>query len=156
MTTIPFIPGRMHMADTTESSIVINASPEAIMEVIADLPAYPEWSDGVKSVEVLATNDDGRPAQARFTFDAGLIKDTYDLDYTWHGNESVDWTLVQASMLKMMDGTYTLTDKGDGTTEVAYKLAVDVNIPMLGMMKRKAEKSIVDTALKGLKKRVEG
>ena len=59
-------------------------------------------------------------------------------------------------MLKVMDGTYTLSETADGQTEVAYKLAVDVNIPMLGMMKRKAEKVIVDTALKGLKKRVEG
>jgi hypothetical protein len=38
---------------------------------------------------------------------------------------------------------------------VHYRLAVDVKIPMIGMIKRKAEKVIVDTALKGLKKRVE-
>lgn len=145
------------MADTTESSITINASSAAVMDVIADLPSYPEWSDGVKAVEVLSTTDDGRPAQARFTFDAGVLKDTYELDYTWNGNESVEWHLAKASMLKAMDGSYTLTDTADGEgTEVTYKLAVDVNIPMLGMMKRKAEKAIVDTALKGLKKRVEG
>jgi len=39
---------------------------------------------------------------------------------------------------------------------VTYRLAVDVKIPMLGMLKRKAEKVIIDTALKELKKRVEG
>ena len=36
-----------------------------------------------------------------------------------------------------------------------YRLSVDIKLPMIGMMKRKAEKIIVDTALKGLKKRVE-
>mgnify|MGYP000314129939 CR=1 FL=1 len=46
-------------------------------------------------------------------------------------------------------------DNGDGTTTVKYQLAVDVSIPMIGLIKRKAEKVIVDTALKGLKKRVE-
>ncbi|MEP7333221.1 MAG: cyclase, partial [Terracoccus sp.] len=30
-----------------------------------------------------------------------------------------------------------------------------VKIPMIGLLKRKAEKVIIDTALKGLKKRVE-
>jgi hypothetical protein len=35
-------------------------------------------------------------------------------------------------------------------------LAVDINMPMIGMFKRKAEKAIIDSALKGLKKRVEG
>ncbi len=39
---------------------------------------------------------------------------------------------------------------------MTYQLAVDLAIPMLGMFKRKAEKVIMDTALKELKKRVEG
>ena len=39
---------------------------------------------------------------------------------------------------------------------MTYQLTVDVKIPMLGMIKRKAEKVIIDTALKELKKRVEG
>ena len=58
-------------------------------------------------------------------------------------------------MLTAMDGEYRLTDNGDGSTTVHYALSVDVKIPMIGMIKRKAEKVIVDTALKGLKKRVE-
>jgi hypothetical protein len=58
-------------------------------------------------------------------------------------------------MLTAMDGAYELTDNHDGTTTVNYRLAVDIKIPMIGMIKRKAEKVIVDTALKGLKKRVE-
>jgi uncharacterized membrane protein len=143
------------MADSTEAEITINAPAADIMDVIADLEKYPEWSDGVKTIEVLTTFDDGRPRTARWTVDAGIIKDVYDLEYEWHGNHSVSWRLTQGSMLKLDDGTYTLDEIG-GQTKVSYELKVDLNIPMLGMMKRKAEKSIVDTALKGLKKRVEG
>ena len=58
-------------------------------------------------------------------------------------------------MLKMLDGAYTLVDQGDGSTEVTYRLALDVSIPLIGMLKRKGEKILIDTALKGLKKRVE-
>ena len=57
-------------------------------------------------------------------------------------------------MLKAMDGAYELDDR-DGSTEVTYRLAVEISIPMIGMLRRKAEKVIIDTALKGLKKRVE-
>ena len=64
------------------------------------------------------------------------------------------WTLVEGQMLKAMDGSYVLEPTGRGT-EVTYSLAVDSDIPMIGMLKRKAEKVIIDTALKGLKKRVE-
>ncbi len=144
------------MADRTESSIVINAAPAQVMAVIADLASYPEWSDGVKSVEVLTEWEDGRPGDARFVVDAGVIKDTYELEYDWDDDRSVTWKLVEGQMLKALDGAYTLTENGDGSTTVSYQLAVDVSIPMIGLIKRKAEKVIVDTALRGLKERVEG
>jgi ribosome-associated toxin RatA of RatAB toxin-antitoxin module len=143
------------MAEQTESSVVIDASPQTVMEVIADLGAYPNWSDGITSVEVLSSGPDGRPTQARFHLASGPIKDTYELDYTWQGDTSVRWILTKGDMLTMMDGSYTLTDNGDNSTRVEYRLAVDVKIPMIGMLKRKAEKVIVDTALKGLRKRVD-
>ncbi len=144
------------MADRTESSILIIATPQQVMDVIADLASYPEWSDGVKTVEVLAEYEDGRPADARFVVDAGAIKDTYSLEYDWDDVRSVTWKLTEGQMLKGLDGTYALTDNGDGSTTVVYQLAVDVSIPMIGLIKRKAEKVIVDTALRGLKERVEG
>jgi ribosome-associated toxin RatA of RatAB toxin-antitoxin module len=145
------------MADRTESSIVVNASPAAVMAVIADVRKYPEWSDGVKAVTVLTEYEDGRPADARFVVDAGAIKDTYELEYDWADDDSsVSWTLTTGQMLKALDGVYELSGPAEGPTTVVYKLAVDVSIPMIGMIKRKAEKVIVDTALRGLKERVEG
>ncbi len=141
------------MADRTESSIVIEATSSAILEVIADLSAYPQWSEGITSVEVLKT-DKERPTLARFVLDAGIIKDTYELSYTWKP-DFVEWHLDDATVLSLMDGSYSLRTLSDSTTEVAYALTVDIKIPMLGMLKRKAEKTIIDTALKGLKTRVE-
>jgi len=140
------------VADQTESSIEIDASPEAIMGVIADLPAYPEWSDGITRVTVLEERE-GSPYRAQFHLESGPIKDTYVLEYEWDGDRSVSWHLVSGEMLTHMDGTYRLDPAGEVTT-VRYRLAVDVKIPMIGMIKRKAERVIVDTALKGLKRRV--
>jgi ribosome-associated toxin RatA of RatAB toxin-antitoxin module len=144
------------MAEQTESSIVIAAPPRPIMDVIADLETYPQWSDGIAQVVVLTEfADDSRPATARFHLESGPIRDVYELEYDWDGNREVSWWLTTGDMLKAMDGTYSLHDNGDGTTTVSYRLAVDVKIPMIGLIKRKAEKVIVDTALKGLKRRVE-
>ena len=143
------------MAERTESSIRILAGPAAILDVIADLPAYPTWSKGITSVEVLESQD-ARPSRARFVLDAGIIKDSYELAYTWHGLELVTWSLVSAEVLSAMDGQYELTTAPDGSTHVSYELTVDLRIPMLGMLKRKAEQVIVETALKGLKTQVEG
>ncbi len=145
------------MAEQTTSSISIAASAAEVMAVIADLEAYPEWTASVREVEILTVyEDDDRPAEARFVLDAGAIKDTYTLAYEWDDDEQVRWTLVNGGLLRALDGSYTLTEGPDGQTDVIYQLTVDVAIPMLGMMKRKAEKVIIDTALKELKKRVEG
>lgn len=144
------------MAERTSASIVVDAPPAQVMAVIADLPAYPQWSDGIVSVKLLSIyEDDRRPADARFRIEAGPVKDTYELEYDWEGDRKVTWHLTKGDMLTAMDGQYLLTDNGNGTTTVAYELSVDVRIPMIGMIKRKAERTIVDTALKGLKKRVE-
>jgi hypothetical protein len=142
------------MADQATSSISISAPKSDVMAVIADFAAYPEWSGQIKAVNVDDTGPDGRASQVTFTLDAGVIKDEYTLAYTWHGDDRVDWTLVKSKALKSQTGSYILDESG-AVTEVTYQLAVDLNIPMLGMFKRKAEKVIIDTALKGLKKRVE-
>jgi ribosome-associated toxin RatA of RatAB toxin-antitoxin module len=142
------------MADQTTSSILISADPAGVMAVIADFPSYPAWAKGVKSAEVVTEYDDGRAEQVAFVLDAAPIRDEYTLAYDWDGDKQVTWSLVKAKMLKSMEGAYVLEPKGDDT-EVTYQLAVDLTIPMIGMLKRKGEKVIIDTALKGLKKRVE-
>jgi ribosome-associated toxin RatA of RatAB toxin-antitoxin module len=146
------------MADRTESDITIAADPGSVLDVIADFEAYPQWAGEVKRVTILSEDGDGWADEVEFDLDAGAIKDTYVLKYTWDvdvdGTGVVSWTLVRAGLLKALDGSYTLATAGT-STKVTYKLVVDVKIPMLGMLKRKAEKTIVDTALKELKKRVE-
>lgn len=146
------------MADRTESRIVIDAAPEAVLLVIADFEKYPEWTGAVKQVTVLDRLPDGRGSRVRFVLDAGAIRDTYTLDYNWDvaadGTGTLAWGLVESTVLKALDGAYQLFAQGAGTT-VRYSLAVDLRIPMLGMLRRKAEKAIIDAALNELKKRVE-
>ena len=142
------------MADQASSTIVIEAPSEAVLAVIADIASYPEWTGQIKSAQVVESGADGRPKQATFVMDAGVLKDEYTLEYDWN-DSGVAWKLVgKSTVQKSQVGSYALRDK-DGATEVTYKLAVDIAMPMLGMFKRKAEKMIMDTALKELKKRVE-
>ena len=144
------------MADQSTQSITVAAPPADVMAVIADFPSYPEWVAAAKQVDVLETGPDGRARRVHFVLDAGAVKDDYVLEYTWDGDRRVSWQLVQGQMQKRQEGSYTLAETTPGSTEVTYTIAIDLSIPMLGMIKRKAEKVILDTALKELKKRVEG
>jgi hypothetical protein len=103
---------------------------------------------------VLSTSD-GRPERVRFGLDAGMIRDSYVLAYEWDGDAAVRWNLAEAgSMVTEMSGAYTLAEDGTGTT-VSYELAVGTRVPMIGILRRRAEKTIIETALKGLKSRAE-
>ncbi len=147
------------MADRTESSIVVAATPAAVIDAIADFEAYPEWVSDVTEACILSEEGDGWADQVRFTLDAGVLRDTYVLEYDWDIVESgagvVSWNLVKSNILKVMTGSYTLKPEGRRKTHVTYRLAVAVKIPIIGALKRRAEQVIVDTALANLKKRVE-
>lgn len=141
------------MPEQTTSSIEISATPDQVMAVIVDFEDYPSWVQGMKRVEIVQRSGDGRAEQVHFDLDAG-VKDSYTLAYDYAGEHTLHWHLVDGKLMRAMDGTYELGASGSGT-HVTYRLAVDLAIPMIGMLRRKAEKVIIDTALKGLKKRVE-
>jgi ribosome-associated toxin RatA of RatAB toxin-antitoxin module len=141
------------VANQTSANIDVAATPDEVLAVIADFARYPEWVESMKSAEVL-TESGGHAETVEMVLDHPLVKDRYVLAYDWKPRE-VSWRLVRGTVLKAMDGAYQLRPTSAGTN-VTYTLAVDVNMPMIGMFKRKAEKTIIDGALKSLKKRVEG
>ena len=143
------------MAEKTAQTIHIEADPNTVMDVIADIGSYPDWVSEYKETEVLEADADGNPKVARLVLDTSVLKDTLVLSYEWpKDRNSVQWSLVSSSLLRSMDGVYRLASKGSGT-DVTYELTVDIAIPMIGLLKRKAERRLIDTALKDLKKRVE-
>jgi len=145
------------MSDSTTSSILIEAPAAQVMATVADIERYPEWAGAIKAVQIDERDDQGRPSIVQLSFDAGAMKDRLTVEYDWSQSpETVRWSLVEANYLKSMDGAYTVKDLGDDECEVTYALAVELSMPMMAMLKQKAEKAIVDVALKDLKKSVEG
>lgn len=143
------------MAEKTSQTIYIEADPATVLEVIADIDSYPDWIAEYKEAEVQERGADGYPKVVRFVMDAGVIKDTLVMSYEWPKNrKSLSWTLVSSSLLRSLDGSYRLAPNGSGT-DVTYELTVDLAIPLIGLLRRKAERRLTETALKDLKKRVE-
>jgi uncharacterized membrane protein len=145
------------MTDSSTQSIVIDAPCDRVAAVISDFSRYPEWVSAVKGTEVVEEYEDGYASQVRFVLDAGVVADEYTLVYSYAEDISrIEWHLLAPSkMQRAQDGSYDLAGNADGTTTVTYTLAVELSIGMLGMFKRKAEKMIMDSALKELKRRVE-
>ena len=146
----------VEVADRTAQTIFIDADLRTVMDVIADIGSYPEWVSEYTETEVLETDSEGYPRVARLVLEAAVLRDTMVLEYDWPADrQSVRWSLVSSTLLKALDGAYRLTPNGTGT-DVTYELSVDLLMPMIGLLKRKAERRLTETALKDLKKRVEG
>lgn len=144
------------MSEATESTVRVEAPFESVVAVVTDLTKYPEWASSIKRVEVLESDAEGRATKAQLTIDAGPMRDTVTLAYDWsQAPGQLSWTLLDAELLTAMDGAYLVKEIDEDSTDVTYRLAVDVAMPMLAMLKRKAEQSVVDMALKELKRRVE-
>jgi ribosome-associated toxin RatA of RatAB toxin-antitoxin module len=142
------------MAEGTFQSIEVDATPEQVFAVAADIGAYPDWATGVKATEVLETDPIGRVKRARFRVD-GMVKEiSYVLSYTYDEPNSMSWVAEPGPDLKELDGSYTFNRLDDGTTEVVYVLRVDPAFTIPGFLRHQAEKQLVGTALRGLRRRV--
>jgi ribosome-associated toxin RatA of RatAB toxin-antitoxin module len=140
------------MATSDSREVVIEASPEEILDVIADVEATPTWSPQYQSAEVLEAYDNGRPKRVRMKIKTAGISDEQVVEYTWSG-DVVSWTLVSAAQLKAQDASYTLTPDGD-KTKVKFDITVDLSIPLPGFVLKRAMKGGVETATEGLRKQV--
>jgi hypothetical protein len=66
----------------------------------------------------------------------------------------LSWVAEEESKdVRMLEGSYTFSPV-EGATEVVYALTVEPNFTLPGFLRRQAEKQIVTTALRGLRKRV--
>jgi hypothetical protein len=142
------------MEGWARSTITIAASRHFVMTVIADFTAYPSWAS-MHSVEIIGElGADGRARLVRFDVNAGIFRELLVLRYEWSGDELVRWELAApGSVVSAMSGSYQLTDRADGT-EVTFELAISARFPLPGMLRRRAEQTVIDTALKGLRSRV--
>lgn len=136
---------------------MIGADVADVLTVIADFDAYPEWVGATRAVSILARDEQGRGTRVRFELDAGVLTDVYVLDFDWAADGTgVSWRLRSSELQRDQQGSYVLEQQVPGSTKVTYILTVDLKIPMISQLKRRAEKAITESALSDLKKRVEG
>ncbi|MGE2731621.1 SRPBCC family protein [Mycolicibacterium vaccae] len=140
------------MATRDSREVVIEATPDQILDVIADVEATPTWSPQYQEAEVLERFEDGRPKQVKMKVKAAGLTDEQVLEYTW-GADKVTWTLVSAGQLKAQNAGYTLTSEGD-KTRVRFDMELDLAVPLPGFVVKRALKGGMETATDGLRKQV--
>ena len=140
------------MAVSESREVVIEATPDEILDVLFDLESLPEWSSVHRKVEILERDDQGRPSKSRQVVKVVGISDEQVLTYSIH-DDGVSWTLVSAKQQRAQEGRYTLTPEGD-STRVRFDLTVDLLVPVPGFLIKRGSKGLMDMATQGLRDRV--
>ncbi len=145
------------MEEQVVEQVIIRSSPAHCFEVLTSFETYPQWAADIKSVHVDDRDADGNAVRVTFRAAAFGRSTSYTLLYDYsEAPAELSWIQVEGDMTRRLDGSYQLTATGDDGTEIAYRLTVDLKVPLPGFVKRRAEGRIMGAALRELKARVEG
>ena len=142
-------------AEGTVQRVEVSAEPQHVYEVALDIEAYPSWADCVRSVAIVEEDAHGRPLKADFVVDAMVREVAYTLVYDFDYDNGFAWSAIPNSDIKVLEGRYEFNLLNSEDTEVVYALRVEPAFTLPGFLRKQAEKQIVGTALRGLKKRAE-
>ena len=144
------------MTETANERIRIEAAADRCWDVAIDFESYPEWVRDVKEVRTLERDEQGRGHRVEYRAAALGKSVRYVLEYDYSdAPNGFSWKFVEGDMLRRLDGSYRFEPDGPGSTRVQYELAVELSVPLPGLVKRRAAGLIMGSALKELKKQVE-
>jgi hypothetical protein len=140
------------MAVQASREVVFDASPEAILDALADIEDVPSWSTLHRDAEVLDRYPDGRPHHVKATLRIMGITDKEILEYHW-GSDWVVWDAEETFQQRGQHGEYNLTREGD-KTRVRFDLIVDLAAPVPAFLVKRAKKMVLEIAVDRLRSRV--
>lgn len=140
------------MAVRASREVLFDASPEAILDALADIDEVPTWSTLHKSAEVVDRHPDGRPHHVKATVKIMGFTDKELLEYHW-GEDWMVWDAQDTFQQRGQHGEYKLIREGD-RTRVRFDLIIDLAAPIPEFLIRRAKKMVLDAAVDRLRTRV--
>ena len=116
------------------SSAEIDAPLEQVWKAVEDVEKAPDWQGGMKDIEALERDEQGRPTLVETEADAKVTTVKTKVRFSYDGPTRLSWKQEKGD-LKSMDGSWELEDLGDGRTRATYALEGDTG-RVLGMLVR--------------------
>lgn len=143
------------MAQRASESVLVNALPVDIFNVVADFEHYGDWVSDLKRIDVLTRDDEGRAIDVQFRAAAFGRSTTYTLRYDYvKAPEQLSWYQIDGDLTETLIGQYRFEPDGKGT-RVTYDLEVELLVPIPSFIKSRAAYRIQIQALRELKARAE-
>ncbi|BBZ77718.1 cyclase [Mycolicibacterium anyangense] len=137
------------MAVRASREILIDASPEVILDALADIEAVPAWSSVHKHAHVVDRYADGRPHHVKVTVKILGLIDHEMLEYHW-GRDWVVWDADRTPQQHAQHVEYTLHPEG-GQTRVRFDITMEPSAPLPEFLVKRAKKTVLAAATEGLR-----
>ena len=135
-------------------TVEVAASPEAIMSIVADFEAYPEWNEEIKGCWVLARYDDGRPSQLRVDVSVQGMDGTYICAVYYPTPAEIYTVLQQGDLFAKQQQNFSVVGMG-ATSLLTVDLDVETKMTIPKTMVRKVVNDALDYLADNLRKRAE-
>src|SRR5271163_2436456 len=139
------------MASATRS-IIINAPPERVFDVVADDEKYPEVRSEVKSIRT--SNRKGNQVDIHYEVDV-MKRIRYTLRMTEDRPRGLSWTFVEGEVMKDNKGGWVLEPTEDGKTKATYSVEVALGLLVPRPLVTAMVESSLPKMLESFRKRVE-
>lgn len=127
------------MAEASHS-VVINASPSAVYQVITDFETYPDFVPNQSGARVISRDGE----HWRVEFELSVAKKLrYTLDLVGVPGQSLRWTLVTGDMMQENNGGWTLEALPDGRTRATY----GIDVRLRGFVPRSISQALIERTL---------
>jgi carbon monoxide dehydrogenase subunit G len=110
---------------TGSSTAEINAPIDEVWKLVEDVEKAPDWQGGLKGIEAIERDGDGRAVLVESSSDAKVRTIKSTVRFRYDGPTRLSWTQEKGEM-KSVEGSWDLEDLGDGRTRATYSLDVDL------------------------------
>lgn len=135
-------------------TVEVQAAADAILAIVADFEAYPQWNEEVKGVWILHRYDDGRPSQLRLDATVNGFDITYIQAIYYPGENQIQTVMQQGDLFAKQEQLFSVVAMGS-TTLLTVDLDVEVTLPVPKPMVKKMVNDALEHLAGNLKKRAE-
>ena len=151
------VPAMSKLAGT--STAEINAPLDEVWALVEDVAQAPDWQGGMKGMDVLERDDEGRAQLCEAESDAKVRTIKSIVRFEYEPPTALRWTQIKGD-LKSVDGRWDLEELDDGRTRATYWIEADLG-RVLGMVIRGPLVDLLRDMLAGarageLKRAIEG
>ena len=135
-------------------SIVVNAPPEKVYDIVIAYDRYPEWLPEVKKIQT--SDRKGNEVKVHYEVDFKIKTIRYTILAKEERPKKMSWSFIEGEVMKDNKGSWVLEPEGEGRTKVTYNVEVAVG----PLVPKSILNTLVDQSLpkmlEAVKRRVEG